>query len=235
MIKYTLNVVEIKKEASSTYTYYLERPEGTLWKEGSHTHIGIEGFDKGDAPNKSLVRHMSIMSLPSENKIGFTTRFTDEVSPFKAALKEVKVGDKMVLFKVASRMELRRESRPIVLVSMGVGVATMRPLVIEYHKNDQDIPYLINLNVDNSTEYIYQDELDKLQDDTHNNLWLKNRQDLYQALKDVNQDFKDAIYYVVGSDEFLITVIDLLKEHNITLENIVLDKREQWIMEHVSA
>lgn len=229
MIKYTLKVVDIKKEASSTYTYYLEKPANTSWKEGSHTHIGIAGFDAGEVPNKSLVRHMSIMTLPDENKIGFTTRFQEEMSPFKEALKEVKVGDNMSLFKVGSRMGLRREDRPIVLISMGVGLATMRPIILEYKKNDNNIPYLVNITVDNTGEFLYKDELDKLQEDTYNNVWVKNRQELYAAVQKAGRDFKDAIYYIVGSDDFLRNMIKRLTDSNVKLEDIVVDKREEGL------
>lgn len=77
-MKNKVKIIDIINEGKDVKTYLLEKPDDITWEEGSHFHIAMLGFDEGDKPNKSLVRHMSIMTLPEENKLGFTTRIPKE-------------------------------------------------------------------------------------------------------------------------------------------------------------
>ena len=102
MVKHRVKILDIIDEAQGTKTYLLEKPEDFTWDEGAHTHIGLLGFDKGERPNKEWVRHMSIMTLPEENSIGFTTRITYPMSEFKEKLSKLQIGDEIILFKIGS-------------------------------------------------------------------------------------------------------------------------------------
>lgn len=229
MIKYKLKIIDIIEEAKGTKTFLLEKPEEFNWDEGNHTHIGIVGFDEGEKPNKSLVRHMSIMSLPGENAVGITTRVPGSYSEFKNKLSELNKGDEVVLFKVGSRMSLRRCNRPIILLSMGVGIATMRPLILSYINDKSDIPYLVNVNVDSSGEFVYKNELEKFTNDSYKNYWLDSRVDFYETLSSL-ADAKDAIYYVIGSDLFITDMIQRLRTKNINDSDIIIDKKDEKVI-----
>ena len=69
---YWTKINKIIEETPVVKTYLLDCPEGYTWQEGSHMHLGLKGFNAGDKPNRSLVRHMSISTLSNENAIGFT-------------------------------------------------------------------------------------------------------------------------------------------------------------------
>ena len=69
---YWTKINKIVDESSNVKTYMLDRPEGFSWEEGAHTHLALEGFNAGDKPNRSLIRHMSISTLPHEDAIGIT-------------------------------------------------------------------------------------------------------------------------------------------------------------------
>ena len=226
MVKYRVKITDIIEEAHGTKTYILEKPEDFTWVEGSHTHIGMVGYDEGEKPNKAWVRHMSIMTLPEENKIGFTTRILSPYSEFKEKLSKLHIGDEIILFKIGSRMNLRRENRPIVLISMGVGIATMRPLIHSYIKEQTGIPNIININVDSSNEFIYKAELDNLTNMHYQNYWLGSRKEFYETLDTVSEQ-SDAIYYIVGSDGFIKDVIKLLKNKMVSENSILIDKKEE--------
>ena len=73
-MKYKLKIIDINEEAQGTKTYYFEKPEGFFWEAGANIHVGLVGFDQGEKPNKEWVRHMSIITLPEENRIGITTK-----------------------------------------------------------------------------------------------------------------------------------------------------------------
>jgi len=189
-------------------------------------HVGLPGFDEGELPNKDMVRHMSIMTLPGENKIGFTTRVLPSLSEFKEKLSKLHIGEEVTLFKVGSRMFLRRENRPIVLISMGVGISTMRPLIYGFIKDKAGIPGLININVNSSRAFVYKPELDKLENSFYQNYWLDSRTSFYEEL-DKASDQSDAIYYIVGSDIFIKEVIKFLKSKEIEESSLLIDKKEE--------
>ena len=223
MVKHTVRILEIIDEGIDTKTFYLEKPVDFYWEEGSHTHIALDGYDSNEVPNKSLVRHMSIMTLAQENRIGFTTRFPSQKSEYKTLLSTYQVGDQLSLFKLGSRMSLRRENRPIVLLSMGVGIATMRPLILSYIQNKQGISGLAHINVDPHPT-IYRNDIETIQDEKFTHIWTKTRVEYYQKLTELLR--KDSIYYIVGSDTFLRSNIQKLKSIGIKIEDIMIDKKE---------
>lgn len=226
-MKHKVKILDIIDEAKGTKTYILEKPENYTWIEGSHTHIGLVGFDEGEKPNKNLVRHMSIMTLPTEEKIGFTTRVQDNPSEFKYKLSQLNIGDEVVVFKLGSRMELRRCNRPIVLLSMGVGIATMRPLILAFINDSSNIPNLFNVNVDASGD-IYKSELDKYENENYKNYWLDSRNEFYETLNQLTET-QNAIYYIVGADLFIKDIIQKLRVRNVNDADIILDKKPDII------
>ncbi len=224
-MKYKLKIVDIREETDKTKTYFLEKPEELNWEEGSHTHIAHNGYDEGEFPNKNLVRHMSIMTLNHEERLGFTTRLNDKPSEFKRRLTELNIGDDLIVFKLNSRMKLRRENKPVILLSMGVGIATMRPLIKTFLEDNSKIAQLVNINVDSTKTHVYQSELDACETSNYHNYWTKSRVEFYQTLTNVIND-NQSIFYIVGSDLFLRTVIKKLKSFGVRIENIVIDKKD---------
>lgn len=228
MVKYRLKITDIVEEAFGTRTYYMEMPKDFVWEEGSHAHIGLEGYDKGEKAVSEWVRHMSIMTLPDENKIGFTTRKRENCSEFKQKLFDSKIGDEIVVFKPGSRMALRREKRPVVLISMGVGIATMRPLLLACDKDRVDIPLMLNINVDASGEFLYRNDLDQISSDSYRNYWLDRRGKLHDMIEKSTIP-ENSIYYLVGSDTFIIDLIHRLKGKGVSIEDIMIDKKPEFI------
>ena len=226
-MKYKLKIIDIIEETEGTKTYFFERPEDFQWEPGANIHVGLVGFDQGEKPNKEWVRHMSIITLPRENRIGITTRVPGSSSEFKKKLEKLKIGDELIIFKLGARMTLRRSGKPVLLISMGVGLSAMRSLILSYIDNREGIPNVININVDSSS-FIYKNELDKITDERYSNYWLSSRQAFYEILKNAS-NIEDGVYYVVGSDTFITEVVGLLKENKIKRENIIIDKKQEDI------
>lgn len=222
---YWTKINEIKQENDDVYTYYLDCPQGFTWDEGAHTHLGLKGFNAGEKPNRALVRHMSISTMPDEARIGITTRIKETCSEFKTFLKTHQTGDEVALFKTHSNVPLKRDNQNIYLLSAGVGLATFRPLVLEYFKENKAIKQIHALNIDSTQQYLFQDlfindELKKFTCD-----FLNSRQHYYDAVNELAQD-KSGLYYIVGSDEFLQENIKLLLGRGIRHTQIILDKRQ---------
>lgn len=218
-------IKDIVDETSNVKTYMLDCPKDFTWEAGAHTHFALEGFNIGEKPNRSLVRHMSISTLPEEGVIGITTRIKKECSEFKSILKEEGKSRKVALFKTSTNMPLIRDNRPIYLLSSGVGLATFRPLLLEYLKNDSGVASLHSLNVDSTGEFLFDTLFQSDKEKGISVASVTSRQAYYEALSLLALD-RTAYFYIVGSDEFLTENIALLQEAGIWNERIILDKHD---------
>lgn len=230
---YWTKINKIIEETPEVKTYLLDCPKDFTWEEGSHTHFALEGFNAGDKPNRGLIRHMSISTLPHENSIGITTRIKEECSEFKALLRNHEVGDEVAIFKTHSNVPLKREDKNVYLLSSGVGLATFRPLVLDYFERADNVNHIHSLNVDSSKDFLFTTIFESAPDKKFTSEFVDNRKDYYEEVKNLATD-KDGLFYVVGSDEFLVQNIEVLREQGIKPEQIMLDKREQQLPEFLS-
>ncbi|MEK5037082.1 dihydropteridine reductase [Sporosarcina sp. FSL K6-3457] len=227
---YWTKINKIIDETPEVKTYLLDRPEDFSWEEGSHTHFALKGFNTGDKPNRSLIRHMSISTLPHENSIGITTRIREQCSEFKATLRNLEVGNEVAIFKTHSNIPLKRENKNVYLLSSGVGLATFRPLVLDYFERAENVNQIHSLNIDSSKDFLFTTIFESAPDKKFSSQFVDNRKDYYDEVKNLATD-KDGHFYVVGSDEFLMENIELLRAQGIEPEQIMLDKRQQQLAE----
>lgn len=225
---YWTKINKIIEESPEVKTFFLDLPEGFTWEEGAHTHLAIKGFNVGEKPNKSLVRHMSISTLPSENSVTITTRIKEQCSEFKSILKTMSVGDELALFKIHSNVPLKREEKNLYLLSSGVGLATFRPIVLSYFENQENIKSVYSLNIDSANDRLFTDIFTTVPEKNFTAQTVQTRADYYETAENLATD-QNGIYYVIGSDEFILQNIELLTKHGITREQIVLDKRERFM------
>lgn len=217
-----IKLIKLEKEAKDTYTFKFAVPETIKWTLGSYAHFVCSDLQNGEKFKKDLLRELSIMSHPDENFIGFTTRIRQNPSEFKRIMLNLKLGDEIRIFKIGNHFKNIETDKPIVFISMGVGIATFRPIILEQVKSSQNSA-ITNINIDRTGDFVYRQELEKLANDKLRNVFVTNRDNLYN---EINQCItcKDNIYYVVGSKEFNITIRDFLLENNISKKAIVLDK-----------
>ncbi|MBU5212844.1 dihydropteridine reductase [Heyndrickxia oleronia] len=230
---YWTKINKIIEETPEVKTYLLDCPEDFTWEEGSHTHFALEGFNAGDKPNRSLIRHMSISTLPHENAIGITTRIREQCSEFKSILRNLEVGNEVAIFKTHSNVPLKREDKNVYLLSSGVGLATFRPLVLDYFERADNVNKIHSLNIDSTKNFLFTNIFKSEPDKKFSAQFVDNRKDYYEEVKNLAAD-KDAIFYVVGSDEFLEQNIEVLREEGIKPEQIMLDKRENELPKFLS-
>jgi ferredoxin--NADP+ reductase len=220
-----LKLVEIKEEAPGTKSYLFDIPEGFSWDEGANIHIAFDDFIGPDGPNKTLVRHLSIMTLQKEGKLGFTTRVPGSGSAYKQRLSNIEIGTEMLAFKPKNELKLARNGRPLVMVSMGVGVATIRPLILAYLADQTGMPKVVNLNVDRGENHIYKKELN-VEFPFCVNDWVTSRIELYDHLADYAKE-RDNQYYIIGSDEFIAQILSFLMERGVDPTDLIIDRAEE--------
>lgn len=230
---YWTKINKIIEETPEVKTYLLDCPKDFTWEEGSHTHFALEGFNAGDKPNRGLIRHMSISTLPHENSIGITTRIREQCSEFKTILRNLEVGNEVALFKTHSNVPLKREDKNVYLLSSGVGLATFRPLVLDYFERADNVNQIHSLNIDSSKDFLFTTIFESAPDKNFTSQFVDNRKDYYEEVKNLAAD-KNGLFYVVGSDEFLVQNIKVLHEQGIKSGQIMLDKREQTLPEFLA-
>lgn len=222
---YRVKILDIKDEYKNVKTYTLEKPEGLSWDEGSSFHLAIPGFNEGGEVNKKLVHHLSINTLYDEDTVSFTTKFSIRKSDFKKALAEKKVGDYLEFFKIKCHMKLRREGRPLVLLSMGIGLTTMRPLINKFKKNPTGIPELVSINVNRKENHLFEAEISSIDNALFKQVWVESRRDFFEMVKQM--EVRNGIFYVVGSNEFLLDCIYSLRKLGVADEDIMIDLKEK--------
>ena len=230
---YWTKINKIIEETPEVKTYLLDCPKDFTWEEGSHTHFALEGFNAGDKPNRGLIRHMSISTLPHENSIGITTRIREQCSEFKSALRNLEVGNEVAIFKTHSNVPLKREDKNVYLLSSGVGLATFRPLVLDYFERGDNVNQIHSLNIDSSKDFLFPTIFESAPDKMFTSQFVDNRKDYYEEVKNLAAD-QNGLFYVVGSDEFLVQNIKVLREQGIKPEQIMLDKHERALPEFLS-
>ncbi|UOQ83495.1 dihydropteridine reductase [Gracilibacillus salinarum] len=230
---YWTKINKIIDETPEVKTYMLDCPKDFTWEEGSHTHFAMEGFNAGEKPNRSLVRHMSISTLPHEDSIGITTRIKEQCSEFKTILRNLEVGSDVALFKTHSNVPLKREDKNVYLLSSGVGLATFRPLVLDYLDRADNVNQIHSLNIDSSKDFLFTDVFASAPDKKFTSQFVDNRKDYYKEVENLAAD-KDGLFYVVGSDEFLVQNIAVLREQGVKPEQIMLDKHPHMMPEFLS-
>lgn len=230
---YWTKINQIIDETPEVKTYLLDCPEGFTWQEGSHTHFAFEGFNAGEKPNRGLIRHMSISTLPHEKSIGITTRIKEQCSEFKSILRNMSPGDEVAIFKTHSNVPLKRVGKKVYLLSSGVGLATFRPLVLDYLSRTDGVEGMHSLNVDSSKHFLFKNVFESVPEQNFTAQFAASRHDYYEAVNTLAED-GDGLFYVVGSDEFLRQNIQLLRAQGIQPEQIMLDKREQSLADFLA-
>lgn len=230
---YWTKINKIIDETPEVKTFLLDCPQDFTWEEGAHTHFALKGFNAEEKPNRSLIRHMSISTMPDERSIGITTRIREKCSEFKTILKTLNVGDEVAIFKTHSNVPLKRDGEKVYLLSSGVGLATFRPLVLDYFKRADQVNGIHSLNIDSSKDYLFTDIFTSSPDKDFTATFVDNRKGYYEEVKSLAAD-KEGIFYVVGSDEFLLQNIEVLRNEGIRDEQIMLDKHERQLPEFLS-
>ncbi len=212
------------KEAKDTFTFKFEIPNNLSWSEGSHFHIAFMDFIKDSKPNKDLVRSFSIMSLKKENCIAFTTRIKKSCSAYKQRLNNLQIGDEMFIFKIGNNIEIKNGDKPIIFLSMGVGVATFRPIIKNYLESPTGDYNITHINIDSSKDFIFKKELQSSSEKKFSNIYVESRKQLYQEIDNCLKN-RGSQYYIVGSDDFIKNLISYLIYNSVKKDNIFLDKK----------
>lgn len=221
---YTLPIRAVRDEAPRVRTYLFDIPDGVTWEPGAHVHVALPGFDANGEQHRELTHHLSICTLASEGMLGFTTRLDSSDSVFKTRLATMGVGDELAFFKFNCLGLLRRDGRPVVALSQGVGIATIRPLILATAADATGVPHFTSITTDRDEQGIYASELAKVSSNRIELRRVAGRAAFAQAVSELPQpDACDVI--VIGGNAFIRSTYDQLRTLNVADEHILIDRK----------
>lgn len=218
-----LEVTNIIEHNDETVSFDFVSVLPMYWSEGNSSKLFLN--INGDYVGKTF----SYATLPDENVIRFTTRIRDNRSNYKNKMAKLSVGDIIDVSEPSGSFELKRDGRPALLLSNGVGIATMRSLIKSYEQNQNGIGSLTQVNVDRSGE-IYKDEFLNIEgrQTQFTSVYTSNRNEFYDKVLFESQRLMFGTgmipnIYIVGSDNFIIDTMSYLTTLGINTRDIYTD------------
>lgn len=221
-----IKILKIEKLNSDSYSFTCSRPENLSWEVGSNGHFSLEiptGDKIRDKPNQ---RHMSIVSHPDEEHIVFSTRIRQERSSFKARLSDLTVGDQLYLYGLNNRIPIVKANRPLLFITMGVGIGTCRPYLVEYKNSEGEISSLSILSICKEGEILFKEEFENMSLVNFENRYTNDRTTFFMEIEQYLKRAEDPVIYPIGSDQFLAQTCSFLLDHQIKDEAIYIDKKK---------
>lgn len=214
------------KHDDFTYSFDFKCKDIIKWQEGDHSMLIVTIDDI------LIGKKLSYVTLPDEGIIRFTTRISENPSDFKKGLLNLVKGEFIKISEPSGNFRLRREHRPVVLLSNGVGISAMRTLVRRYVQSQNMVTEMLQINVDAKGD-IYKEEFQQYQKEipTFKSYHLEHRSSYYSFLyHELNMLYKrydlPAIVYLAGSDEFVEENMNYLKDLDFPEEDLILGGKQ---------
>ena len=223
--RYTLQLINKFQHSDDTFSLDFVSIEPMTWREGDHSNLYVQLPD-----GRSQHKKFSYATMPEEKVIRFTTRAREPISNYKQHLMGLSVGDFMEVSQPSGHFSLLREDRPVLLLSNGVGIATVRALVKAFMNDPTGINRMIQINVDRSGR-IYGDEFDQLSGGKFQSIYADNRFSFFEEIRNATTELlfgtgKMPFFYVVGSYDFVMSVQGHLLGEGFDYDDILLDKQQ---------
>lgn len=220
---YTLQLIDKVQHNDTTVSFDFAGLEKFTWKEGdsSKLFVPIDGVMEG--------MKFSYVTLPEEKLVRFTTRIRHERSDYKEQMNQLTIGDLVEVSEPDGSFALQRDSRPALLLSNGVGIAAMRGLVKSFGKDQEGVNRLTQINVDNTGD-LYKEEFEALAErlNSFKSIYVNHREEFYKQVDFESQTLMLTsgyvpLFYVVGSESFLLDVTAYLMSVGFDETDVVTD------------
>lgn len=231
----TFKIQFLKKEviAFKTKSFYFSKPLGFNFKSGQYGKFTLINPPKSDL--KGNTRSFSISSSPQEQYLMISIRLRN--SAYKQVLDSLSLEAELELLGPLSMFRLpRSDTKPIVFLTGGIGVAAARPMIFEAIENSfanqiflfnsnrhfRDIPYFsefkqLSLKNDNFTYIPNITKKDPTWTGEKNYLTLN-------TLKKYLKDPFNVMYYLAGPPKFIWGMYKILKDLGVKESHINFDE-----------
>lgn len=226
--KYELEYLFKKQLSQEAFEFYFKRPKGFEFEPGQYLKYSLEttGVDE-----RGSSRYFTISSSPlDKNHITLTTRIIR--SSFKIALSKMKPGDKITAFGPLGYFTFDlKNSRDKILLAGGIGVNPYHS-ILQTIREDKDLPHITLFNSwSTSKEAVYFNELKEIErmNDKIKVVYTLTREKAEgfdhgriskELIEKYKPDYKKCEFFIVGSEEVELALMDLVSSMGVSLENI---------------
>jgi ferredoxin-NADP reductase len=230
MAFYTVTLTKVQNIADGTKMFCFTKPEGFDYLPGQYVAMRITDLVEPDTKNG--VRSLSLASAPSEEFLGFGVRVSD--SGFKKTLWTMKPGATVEVTKAVGFFTIpETEEREIIFLIGGIGITPVRSMLkqAEFEKSQKrytlffanrlpkDAPFaqeikeyiLPNLQM---IEVMSQCGGDRANDSCDEHGYIR-----HELVQKYVAEPQLAIYYLVGSMQFIEVMEKMLTELGLTKES----------------
>ena len=228
-------LVKISQETPDTRTFSLKPEAPISYKSGQFLMIGLKGGVDAEG-NKIPKRAYSLASCPGDDTIDITLNLypNGKLSPH---LFNMKIGDELDIAGPYGHFYLKDESKNIVLIAGGTGIAPLRSMWRHIFNKNIDAKVTLFYSSKTPVDIIYKEELSSLMNHpqfrcTHT----ITRPDGHQwdgrtgridrdLIKTFVEDMPTAHFYICGSPDMANSMIKILEELGVPKERI---NSEKW-------
>ncbi len=210
---YDLEFIEKKQEFDSVYTFRFKADEPLEFKAGQWVHLGFP------LPNrdKSLVRHMSFASAPSDEFLEFTMD-TSSGTAYKQKVSQLKPGERVKAFKVVGQFQaLMQQNETIVFIAGGIGITPVRSIIRQLKHKQVALNWTL-VHVARGP-FLYDTEISQYD----NKQMRTNREGLDPLWSEVIDQPVGTKYFISGSENFVKGISEKLFNSGISDDKLVVE------------
>lgn len=193
--RYGARLKEVREERDGVFTVVFETDEPVPYTAGQYAHLKLPEMPSGG------VHEFSLSSAPGEDP-SFTTRLREE-SEYKQFLKNMRPGSPAEIFKLKGEFTVRDEDSAPVFVAQGIGITPVRSIVTDRSRRGLPLPPAL---VHVGRSFPFEQDLSSYDFPQHR----IGRQEINETLERVVPAHQGALFYVVGSPEFVLNINEKL-------------------------
>ena len=232
---YPITLIRVEETADRTLAFSFSKPEGYSYRAGQYVMLRVPAERLVEPDVRAGMRPLSLASAPSEAELVFVMR--EGMTGFKKTMWDLKVGEEIsVSAPLGNATVPEGDSRPIAILSGGVGMAPARSMLLEaVAKNDtrkyvlissnrfqKDVPFHSKLRAIRLPDFTY---VFTLSAETGPSTEPGEERGRISAemIEKYLPEWRESLYYVIGAPAFADAMKALLLGIGIAAENIHID------------
>ena len=217
-----VKLIEKKYIAENTIELTFEKPNSFVHQAGQYVILKIDQpiFINLDLP----IRSLSIISDADESKLRFAMRLGE--SSFKRSIEKMALSDTATIYGPIGNFSITDLKAAIVFLVSGIGITPVLPLIkkLESIKHKGEVRLFYSNKSDKSTAYHKELSTIQLDDYHYYPIFTNSQKRLNEAiLKDKLIALNKFKYYIVGTNDFIKAMNEILYKNHVPLDDIKVD------------
>ncbi len=221
MAEFKSKLLTKEEIANGTMAFYFEKPEGLSYVAGQHITLRLIDPPETDAEGND--RTFSLITIPSDNKIGIATRMRN--TAFKRILKNSSDGLAVEIIDPRGSMILPKQiSRPAAFLAGGIGITPFISMIRQAAKDQSSQKIFLFYSNRTVKDASFFEELQNLakqnknfvliatmtQEDADN--WQGEKGYITESMlkRHLGGDFENTVFYLAGPTGFVSGLSDML-------------------------